>query len=111
MAEPALTEIFGAGATQTATTITISKSELELDANTTTHGAEQIVAALVKKLLATATPTMRESNPDRSIAVETDLGQLVSIIQGSNVVQLYEHALKVTLRKPDQNATITPSDY
>lgn len=71
MAEPSLTQVFGAGATQDLSTLTISKGDLTavgltVSANNT---AESLLVAIMLKFKTTLTDESRDLNIDQSVAV------------------------------------------
>jgi hypothetical protein len=71
MAEPSLTAIFGANATQSATELVISKADLALVGLTASanNSPESLLTAVVKKAELTLTPTNQDTNPDQSIVI------------------------------------------
>jgi hypothetical protein len=110
MAEPLLTDIFGASATQDATHIHIKKSDLPMTA-AAVNGAEQILAAVVKKASSSLTAAAFASNPDQSISIAPGHDQLVyRTIAGINTAFL-QSALTCTFAKIQPTNGITPDDY
>lgn len=74
MAEPTLTQVFGANASQNATTITITKADLASAGYTPTEtdSAEKILAAVIDKARQTLTSTAADTNPDQSIIFDDE---------------------------------------
>lgn len=109
MSEPTLQEIFGANATQSATTITIDKANLTGLVASATNRAESLFAALIATAATNMTTTARESNPDRSIAIENGFDRIV--YRGSPQVAYAETSRTVTFHKLNPAAGISPMDY
>ena len=72
MAEPTLTAVFGANATQDGTTLTITKADLASSGYTPsgTDSAEKILAAIIDKARTALTSTAADTNPDQSIVFD-----------------------------------------
>jgi hypothetical protein len=109
VAEPTLTDVFGAGASQTLTDITISKSALTsfglvADAD---NKAEQIMAALIKHQMTVLTSTAQASNADQSIVVEQGFDNLVT----RGTTQYYATTVNVTFSKEFPQTGIDVSAY
>lgn len=107
MAEPTLTEVFGAGATQDANTITISKADLTGLTATANNRAEALFVAILLKAQAFLNTTNQGADPDRSVTVEDSFPQIVT--RGEN--QFRQKSLTVNLQKLDDSAAIDPDDY
>ncbi|MEH1809645.1 hypothetical protein [Nostoc sp.] len=111
MAEPTLTAVFGANATQTSTDLVIKKSDL-VDTGITPSGsntAESLLLAIVLKFKAVLTDTARETNIDQSVAV-TD-GFSPSITTRNNAIYL-RNTISVEVDKLLTGAdVIDPDDY
>ena len=111
MAEPTLTAVFGANATQTSTDLVIKKSDLTdtgltASANNT---AESLLIAIILKSKSVLTDTSRNTNIDQSIAV-TD-GYSPSITTRNNAIYL-RNTISVEVDKLLTGADeIDPDDY
>jgi hypothetical protein len=110
MAEPLLTDVFGAGVTQDATTITIFKSDLPMTA-TATNRAEQIFAAIVKKASTVLTATAFSSNSDRSINIAPGYDSLAYRTIGTTQETLLQTQLTINFAKIQTSSGVTPDDY
>jgi hypothetical protein len=110
MAEPLLTDVFGAGATQTATTITILKADLALTASATNR-AEQLLAGIIKKAATALTTTTLNTNVDQSISIAPGFDQLVyRQVAGVNTPFL-QSQLAINFAKAQVSTGVTPDDY
>ena len=112
MAEPTLTQIFGAGATQTATTLSIAKADLAAVGLTTnaTNTAESLFVALLLMAKNNLTPAAQETNPDQSITVAQADFNFQTLVERNN--QTYRQSTySVNLQKLDTGNTIDPDDY
>jgi hypothetical protein len=107
MAEPTLVEIFGAGATQSATAITILKADLPGLTASATNTAESLFAGILLKAESNLTTAARDTNPDRSIAIEQGFDQVA--YRGTTAY--YQSARTITLQKINTSASIDPDDY
>jgi hypothetical protein len=110
MAEPLLTDIFGAGATQTATTVTILKADLPMTASAANKG-EQILAAVMKKAATALTTTAFGTNPDQSISIAAGFDTLAYRTIGSDTTTLIQTPLTVSFAKVQPSTGISPDDY
>lgn len=110
MAEPTLTEVFGAGATQTATTITILKADLDITASAT-NKAEGLAAAIFKKMSGNLTKTAFDGDADRSVYIEPSYETIGSRTIGTTTSQLLQSFWSIVFAKPQATAGITPNDY
>jgi hypothetical protein len=110
MAEPLLTDIFGAGATQTATTITILKADLPMTAAAVNRG-EQVLAAICKKASGTLTTANFTTNTDQSITVSAGYDSLVYRTVGTDQSTFLQSQLTVNFAKLQTSSGITPDDY
>lgn len=110
MAEPTLTGVFGAGATQTATHITIAKADLDLTASATNR-AEQLLAGIVKRAGTTLTPTAFGADLDVSVNVSPGYDSLITRSVGGTTAQYYQSQVVINFAKPQASAGITPNDY
>lgn len=112
MAEPTLTAIFGAAATQTATTITITKADLTavgLTA-TATNTAESLFVALLLKAKEVLTPLASETNADQSVIIALPDFNAQTLVTRNN--QTYrQSSFTVNLQKLDAGNLIDPDDY
>lgn len=109
MAEPTLTQVFGAGATQTATTITILKSDLSTLTASATNRAESLLVAILLKARVSLTKTAFDADTDWSVYLEA--GYPTFSFRGPNNDPYRVDQLTVNLSKPDTSATIDPDDY
>jgi hypothetical protein len=109
MAEPGLTAIFGANATQSATELVISKVDLALVGLTATanNSPESLLTAIVKKAELTLTPTNQDTNPDQSIVIEPGLSSLPE----RNGVSYRRNQRTISFDKPDTQIELNPNDY
>ncbi|MEM7717101.1 MAG: hypothetical protein AAF349_26720 [Cyanobacteria bacterium P01_A01_bin.68] len=109
MAEPTLTEIFGAGATQDIDKLTIDKNNLvaiglTASANNT---AESLFAAIVALAQGTLTATRQETHIEQSIVIEDNLESLTTRND-----QLYRQLTKsISFDKLDNQSSFDPDDY
>ena len=110
MAEPTLTDVFGAGATQTATTITILKADLDITA-TSSNKAEGLAAAIFKKMAGNLTQTAFNADADRSIYIAQSFDSVGSRTVGSTTTQLLLSAWNIVFAKIQATSSITPNDY
>lgn len=112
MAEPTLTQVFGAGATQTATTLSIAKADLAslgLTASAT-NTAESLFVALLLQAKAALTPTTLETNLDQSVSVaESDFNFQTLVTRNNQTYRQSTYA--VNLQKLDTGSIIDPDDY
>lgn len=113
MAEPTLTAIFGAGATQNATTITIAKADLSaigLSASAS-NTAESLLAAIVLKAKEALTDANFGLNIDQSITVVSGFDSLVQRPLSDGTFTTYiQNQFNVNLHKQN-NSVIDPDDY
>ncbi|MBD2416083.1 hypothetical protein FACHB389_35500 [Nostoc calcicola FACHB-389] len=111
MAEPSLTAVFGANATQNSTDLVIKKSDLTSagltpDANNT---AESLLLAVNLKAKAALTEEARDENIDQSVAL-TD-GFSPSIATRNNAIYI-RNTISIEVDKELENAdVIDPDDY
>jgi hypothetical protein len=110
MAEPTLTDIFGAGATQTPTTITLLKSDLPMTAATVNRG-EQVLAAIAKKASTVLTSATFDVDIDRSVAIQTGFDSLVYRTIATVTETLLQTQLVFNFTKPQITSGVTPDDY
>lgn len=110
MAEPTLTDIFGAGATQTDTTITILKADLPLTSSPLNR-AEQLFAGILKKASTVLTTTAAASNIDQSITLQTGFDSIAYRTVNNVQAAYLQNQLTVTFSKTQNSAGINPDDY
>jgi hypothetical protein len=110
MAEPTLTDIFGAGATQTASTITISKADLDVTANANNR-AETLLAGIVKKAAVTLSTANFGTNLDQSINIAAGYDQIIYRAVNNNPTTYYQSQLTLNFAKLQTAAGITPDEY
>lgn len=112
MAEPSLTQVFGAGATQTTTTLSIAKADLATLGLTAsaTNTAESLFVALLLQAKLALLPANLETNPDQSISVSEADFNFQTLVTRNN--QIYRQSTySINLQKLDTGATIDPDDY
>ncbi|MCF2146459.1 hypothetical protein IQ276_008345 [Desmonostoc muscorum LEGE 12446] len=113
MAEPSLTAVFGANATQTSTDLVIKKSDLTSvgltpDANNT---AESLLLGINLKAQQALSETARETNIDQSQSVALTDGFSPSITTRNNAIYL-RNTISIEVDKELENAdVIDPDDY
>lgn len=111
MAEPTLTQVFGANATQSASTLTISKTDLATVGLTasSSNTAESLIVALIL-LAGTYLKTTNQTSINTDIQVTIDdsgFPQLVS----RNSVQWRQITYNVNMQTLDTGFTIDPDNY
>ena len=112
MAEPTLTQVFGAGATQTATTLSIAKADLAAVGSTAsaTNTAESLFVALLLLAKNVLTLTAQETNADQSVTVtESDFNFQTLVTRNNQTYRQSTYA--VNLQKLDTGNIIDPDDY
>ncbi|WGV23366.1 hypothetical protein [Halotia branconii] len=109
MAEPTLTAVFGANATQTSTTITISKADLPGLTASANNTAESLLVGLVLLAKQSLSQTNFDANLNQSIYV--DNGFPTFTFRGTNNDSYRVDQLTINLAKPDTAGTIDPDDY
>lgn len=112
MAEPTLTQIFGAGATQTATTLSIAKADLAAVGLTAsaTNTAESLFVSLLLLAKTTLTTAAQETNANQSITVaEADFNFQTLVVRNNQTYR--QSTYSVNLQKLDTGSTIDPDDY
>lgn len=111
MAEPTLTEVFGANATQDANTLIISKADLAAVGLTpsATNRAEALLVALIKKWQLALNPTRQNENADIQITIEK--GDFSSSIVFRNNASYRQDTYTINLQKVDTSAIVDPDDY
>lgn len=113
MAEPSVTEVFGAGATQSGSSLTILKSDLEavgltISADNTAESLFTAVILLAKNRL---TQSNFDSGQDQDIIVEPGFTAIIQRDDGNgNFSDYRQDQLVVKLHKPD-TGVIDPDDY
>lgn len=113
MAEPTLTEVFGAGAIQDATTLTITKADLASVGLTASAGntAESLLAAIVLKARDYLTDVSFNSNPDQSITVLPGFNSIIQRDDGTGTFNEFrQFQFNVNLHKLD-NVAVDPDDF
>lgn len=112
MAEPTLTQVFGAGATQTATTISINKADLATMGLTAsaTNTAESLFVALLLLAKNNLSPSALETNPDQSVSIAPADFNFQTLVTRNN--QSYrQSSYVINLQKIDNGSSIDPDDY
>lgn len=108
MAEPTLTEVFGAGATQTATTLTITKANLTSLIASANNRAEELLVAILLNAAINLTDAQRQADvTNRNVTIAAGLPSFVT----SNQLQFRRDILNVLLYKADSGSNIVPGDY
>jgi len=110
MAEPTLTEVLGAGATQDATTLTIAKADLASVGLTASasNSVESLLVALILKAQAYLNDTNQANNIDQSVSITT--ATTPSFTNRNNTVYIRD-AITIEIDKPSPSLTIDPDDY
>lgn len=113
MAEPTITQVFGAGATQSGSSITILKSDLEAVGLTpsASNTAESLLTAIFLIARASLSQANFESNPDQSIVIAPGFDSIVQRDDGAGGIASYrQNQFNLNLHKPDSDI-IDPDDY
>lgn len=113
MAEPTITQVFGAGAAQTATSITIQKADLASTGLTAsgTNTAESLLTAIVLKAREHLTPTNFESNTDQSITIEPGFNSIIQRVNSSGGLTEYRQFQYQFNAHTLDNSVIDPDDF
>lgn len=109
MAEPTLTQVFGAGATQDSTTLTILKSDLTGLTASGSNTAESLLAAINLKAQSYLSQTNFDSNTDQSIYISNGFSSFTT--RGTNNDAYRVDQLTMNLAKIDSNSTLDPDSY
>lgn len=107
MTKPTLVQVFGTGATQTATTVTFQKADLLTLTPSATNTAESIFMAIALTAQVNLTPTARDGDSDRKVAIENGFEQTVT----RNAVRYNQIQLNITAQKVSPAAAIDADDY
>ncbi|OLP19822.1 hypothetical protein BST81_03570 [Leptolyngbya sp. 'hensonii'] len=107
MAEPTLTEVFGASAIQDGTTLTITKADLPGLTPAVNNRAEALFVGILVKAMEALTATAQGDDPLRQVTIEAGFEQIV--IRGEN--QYRQKTLTINLQKADVAGGIDPDDY
>ena len=110
MAEPTLTQIFGAGATQTATTLTISKADLTGLTASANNSAESLFVGMLLNAMNSLTQANFDSNPDQSLVVAIPAFNAQTLVT-RNDQRFRQHTINALLHKLDTSGMIDPDDY
>lgn len=113
MAEPTLTQIFGANATQTETTLTISKTDLAtvgltVSANNT---AESLIASLIKLWSNSLTEINYDENADQSVYLARSSPNLVTRVINDELTQYRQDSYSIVFSKLENTSDIDPDNY
>lgn len=112
MAEPTLTDVFGAGATQDATTITIVKADLPGLTASSSNTAEALLTGILKRAAVNLTDTNRDANIDQSVFVDlTQTPSFTTRINGNTTETYIRNTISVELDKAYGTVEIDPDDY
>lgn len=109
MAEPTLSSVFGANATQTATTITIDKADLPGLTAAANNTAESLLTGLLLRAQLGLTQVGFDADIDQSIYIASGFPSFT--FRGINNDSYRVDQLTVNLAKPDTAGTIDPDDY
>jgi len=109
MAEPGLTDVFGANAVQDANTLTLTKADfvavgLTPSAN---NSSESLLTAIIKRAETALTVTAQDSNPDQNISIEEGISSLPI----RNNVSYRRNQRVINFDKIDNQSTLDPDDY
>lgn len=113
MAEPTITQVFGAGATQSASQLTISKTDLAVVGLTAsaTNTAESLLAALLFLAKNYLTQAAFDANADQSIVILPGFNSIVQrAAADGNFAEFRQNQFNVNLHSPD-SSTLDPDDY
>lgn len=110
MAEPTLTQIFGAGAAQNSTTLTISKADLTGLTASANNSAESLFVALLLKAKDYLTTANYDANTDQSVTIVTPDFGAQSLVTRNNT-QYRQYVQTVNLYKVDNSSAIDPDDF
>lgn len=108
MAEPTLTEVFGAGATQSATTITILKADLQSTGLTpsASNKAEALFNAIVRRAASYLTPENLDLNPDQNVVISLPTVAVDNRFNNDYTVQNFT----LGFQKLIADSTVSPDD-
>jgi hypothetical protein len=112
MAEPSLSQVFGAGATQTASSISISKADLAAVGLTASasNTAESLLVAILLLAKNYLTETAFEANSDQSITILPGFNSIVQRSNGSGGFSEYrQFQFQFNAHKLD-SAVLDPDD-
>lgn len=110
MAEPTLTQVFGADATQTLTTLTISKADLVSTGLTasSSNTAESLMVAILLKAANYLNTTTQDSDNDVQVTIaDSGFPSLVSRNSGTYRQITYN----INMQTPDTGSSIDPDNY
>lgn len=112
MAEPTLTAVFGAGASQTASTITIDKADLVITGLTasSSNTAESLLAAIALKAKIALTSAGYESNSNQSITIEPGFDSITQRVIDNTTYNYRLNQLTLNFYQVDAGA-IDPDNY
>lgn len=113
MAEPTISEVFGANAVQDASTLTISKADLASVGLTVAsdNTAESLLASILLTAQLNLTEASFGSNQDQNITVIPGFDSIIQRDDGTGTfVNVRQNQLTVNLHQPDQG-TINPDNY
>lgn len=113
MAEPTLSAIFGASASQTSSDLVISKANLAAVGLTATavNTAESLLTAILLLARTNLTAANFETNIDQSIVIANGFDSIIQReVSAGNFVNYRSAQLTVELRNPD-SSSIDPDNY
>ena len=112
MAEPTLTQVFGAAATQSSTVLTIAKADLTAVGLTAsaTNTAESLFVALLLIAKNYLTVANQELNVEQGVTVAPSDFNFQSLVTRNNLTYR-QSTYTVNLQKIDTSANIDPDDY
>ena len=110
MAEPTLTEVFGAGATQTATQITILKADLPGLTASANNTAESLLVGVLLKAKQKLTTASYDANIEQGITITTPDFNAQSLVTRNNA-QYRQYIENVNFYKLDNSTALDPDDF
>ena len=106
MAEPILTDVFGANATQDATNLTITKADLNITASAT-NTAEGLFVATFLKAAETLNATAQGADSDIQVTLDKESASPIT----RNSTNYIRHVYVVKFDVPDQTETVNPNNF
>ncbi len=106
MAEPILTDVFGANATQDATGLTIAKTDLNITPSAT-NTAESLFVASFLKVAETLNATAQGADSDIQVTIDKESASQIT----RNSQNFIRHVYIVKFDVPDQTETVNPNNF
>ncbi len=106
MAEPTLTDVFGAGATQDATTLTIAKADLNITPSAT-NTAESLFTALFLNAQQALNSTAQGTDSDIQVTMDKESASPITRSNANYIRHVYTTRFDV----PDQTETLNPNNF